>query len=354
MSQSTAPSRRAISHGGSSRLSLSVDKATNAVPAPVYGRHPLRQDWSLSYVHRPPNAKVDYEKEIRRVATFGSIESFLHLYSHLTPVNELPPVTDMLVFVSRIARPGIWEEMRDGGRFTIRLVHPITPVLYESLLFSLIGDQFDESDHVVGCVLSVRQAEGILSVWVEEESDAVRNGALKAKILSLLNLPSTTVCDYRANRALLENANKSHTTTTITNSSSNINSNGTLPNNPLQNGTGTTPSGIGMHAGAGAGAGEGGNVEYQPRSYGHHHHHERGHRERGDRGERGERGDRGDRGERGERGDRRERGEAGGGGGGSGTWSSAFRDQRRTGGPGPGAGAGAGAGGLGLGSGAAW
>ncbi|ODO01864.1 hypothetical protein L198_02592 [Cryptococcus wingfieldii CBS 7118] len=342
MSQSTAPSRRAISHGGSSRLSLSVDKATNAVPAPVFGRHPLRQDWSLSYVHRPPNAKVDYEKEIRRVATFGSIESFLHLYSHLTPVNELPPVTDMLVFVSRIARPGIWEEMRDGGRFTIRLVHPITPVLYESLLFSLIGDQFDESDHVVGCVLSVRQAEGILSVWVEDESDAVRSGALKAKILSLLNLPLTTVCDYRANRALLENANKSHTTTSsssTTNPSSNINSNGTLPNNPIQNGTGTTPSGMHAHAHAG----EGGNVEYQPRSYGHHHH-ERGHRERGERGERGDRGDRGD---------RRERGEAGGGSG-SGTWSSAFRDQRRTGGPGPGAGAGAGAGGLGLGSGAAW
>ncbi|ODN75816.1 hypothetical protein L202_05817 [Cryptococcus amylolentus CBS 6039] len=332
MSQSTAPSRRAISHGGSSRLSLSVDKATNAVPAPVAGRHPLRQDWSLSYVHRPPNAKVDYEKEIRRVATFGSIESFLHLYSHLTPVNELPPVTDMLVFVSRIARPGIWEEMRDGGRFTIRLVHPITPVLYESLLFSLIGDQFDESDHVVGCVLSVRQAEGILSVWVEDESDAVRSGALKAKILSLLNLPSTTVCDYRANRALLENATKSQTTT---NSSSNINGTLPLPNNPLQNGTGTTP-GVGMHAGVG----EGGNVEYQPRSYGHHHH-ERGHRERG---ERGERGDRGERGERGERGDRRERGD------GSGSWSNAFRDQRRTGGPG----AGAGAGGLGMGSGAAW
>ncbi|WVQ81039.1 hypothetical protein IAT38_003146 [Cryptococcus sp. DSM 104549] len=208
MAQSTAAARRTTSHGGSSRLSLSVGKTTAPAPSPGTGRHPLRTDWSISYVHRPPNAKVEYESLIRRVATFGSIESFLHLYAHLTPPSELPPITDILIFAATIGRPGMWEEMRDGGRFTIRLVHPITDVLYESLLLSLIGDQFDEADSVVGCVLSMRQTEGILSVWVDQESDGVRNGALKAKILSLLSLPPTTTCEYRANRTLLENAAK--------------------------------------------------------------------------------------------------------------------------------------------------
>jgi len=33
----------------------------------------LTPRWSLSFVHRPPGAKVEYEKEIRRVATFGSV-----------------------------------------------------------------------------------------------------------------------------------------------------------------------------------------------------------------------------------------------------------------------------------------
>ena len=41
------------------------------------------------------------------------IESFLHIYSHLTPPNELPAVTDLLVFLARIGRPGVWEEMRE-------------------------------------------------------------------------------------------------------------------------------------------------------------------------------------------------------------------------------------------------
>nr|XP_018266437.1 uncharacterized protein I303_00412 [Kwoniella dejecticola CBS 10117]OBR88595.1 hypothetical protein I303_00412 [Kwoniella dejecticola CBS 10117] len=181
MAQGNLPTKRTTSLSGSARLSLSVGKsAPNSTTQPS-GRHPLRQDWSISYVHRPPGAKVDYEKEIRKVATFGSIESFLHLYSHITPPNELPPVTDILVFESRIKRPGVWEEMRDGGKFTIRLVHPITPLLFENLLLALIADQFEETDHVVGCVLSVRQTEDILSVWVEEENDSVRSGALKSE-----------------------------------------------------------------------------------------------------------------------------------------------------------------------------
>ncbi|OWZ68750.1 hypothetical protein AYX15_00478 [Cryptococcus neoformans] len=295
--------QRTTSLSGSSRLSLSVDKTPAATQISVAGRHPLRQDWSISYVHRPPNAKVDYEKEIRRVATFGSIESFLHLYSHLTPVNELPPVTDVLVFVSRIGRPGVWEEMRDGGRFTIRLVHPIVPVLYESLLFSLVGDQFDEADNVVGCVLSMRQAEGILSVWVEDEGENVRNGSLRAKILSLLNLPPSTTCDYRANRTLLENANKpAYTSTNSTSNVNGVSTNGETGGHGHGHGgrgdrgerehEGGNPGSERRAHGAGRERGEriGGDREheYHPRPHGgrYDHHHERPHRERVERADR--------------------------------------------------------------------
>ncbi|KAI9636010.1 translation initiation factor eIF 4e-like domain-containing protein [Dioszegia hungarica] len=216
-------SRRTTSTQGSSRLALSVGKTANGTGAPVSApeRHPLKHDWSVSYVHRPPGTKVDYEKEIKRVATFGSIESFLHIYSHLIPPNELQPVTDVLVFLARIPTPGTWECMPDGGKFTIRLVHPITPLLFESLLFALIGDQFDEEDRVVGCVLSARQPEDLISVWVEDEGEALRSGALREKILALLNLPPSAICEYRSNRALLDAVGTGNNTGPIGNPQSN-------------------------------------------------------------------------------------------------------------------------------------
>ncbi|WRT63544.1 uncharacterized protein IL334_000449 [Kwoniella shivajii] len=298
MAQGNVPSRRTTSLSGSARLSLSVGKATANAPNPASNRHPLRQDWSISYVHRPPGAKVEYEKEIRKVATFGSIESFLHLYSHITPPNELPPVTDILVFVSRIGRPGVWEEMRDGGKFTIRLLHPVTPLLFESLLLALIGDQFDETDNVVGCVLSVRQAEDILSVWVEEESDSVRSGALKEKILHLLGLSSSTSCEYRANRALLEATSKPPF--------NNLNSTNSVPEQNNHEHHNTNNNSNQQH-----------HQQHHPRQHHTHHNHTHAHRDREhntyDRADRTERGERGDRGERGERGERNERGHWNGG-----------------------------------------
>lgn len=66
----------------------------------------------------------------------------------------------------------------------MKLVYPIAPILFETLLFGLIGDQFDESDNVVGCVLSKKLQDAALSVWVEEEGESVKNGQLRY-VLSL-------------------------------------------------------------------------------------------------------------------------------------------------------------------------
>jgi len=77
-----------------------------------------------------------------------------------------------------------------GGKFTLRLVHPVTPILFETLLFGLIGDQFEESDNVVGCVLSKRGTEDILSVWVEEEGESVKSGQLRYVSLPCSRCPS--------------------------------------------------------------------------------------------------------------------------------------------------------------------
>lgn len=64
--------RRTTSLTGSTRLALSVGKST-APGAATAGRHPLRHEWTVSYMHRSPMEKVDYEKETKRVASFGSV-----------------------------------------------------------------------------------------------------------------------------------------------------------------------------------------------------------------------------------------------------------------------------------------
>lgn len=73
----------------------------------------LVDDLSCCWRHRTLVARSLDTKRVARNdhELIPQIESFLHLYSHLTSPAELAPVTDMLCFASRIQRPGIWEEM---------------------------------------------------------------------------------------------------------------------------------------------------------------------------------------------------------------------------------------------------
>jgi len=166
--------------------------------------HPLKRDWTVYYVHRPPGSKViEYEKEIKRVASFGSTESFWPIYAHLASPSALPPVTDLLLFASRIRRP-VWEELPNGGKWVLRLRKGVADRLWEDAVLALIGDQFEEEDGIVGMVLSSRSQEDILSVWSDREGDNV--ATVKDKLFGILGLPSGTAVDYKSNKALLESA----------------------------------------------------------------------------------------------------------------------------------------------------
>ncbi|KAI5452400.1 hypothetical protein NCC49_000960 [Naganishia albida] len=212
---------RPSSTRGQSRTAVAQQSATstgvankNTRGSAMFGSeaptHPLKQDWTFYYVHRPPTAKViEYEKEIRKVASFGSIESFWSIYAHLLSPSVLPPVTDLLLFASSIRRP-VWEELPNGGKWVLRLRKGVADRLWEDSILSLIGDQFDEEEGIVGMVLSVRGQEDILSVWSDRERDGGAGPELvdtvRDKLINLLGLPPTTVCDYKSNRAQLETA----------------------------------------------------------------------------------------------------------------------------------------------------
>ncbi|KAJ9116350.1 hypothetical protein QFC22_004791 [Naganishia vaughanmartiniae] len=86
--------------------------------------------------------------------------------------------------------------------------HPLKHELWEDSILALIGDQFDEEEGIVGMVLSVRGQEDILSVWSDREREggagSEKVDTVRAKLVNLLGLPPTTVCDYKSNRAQLE------------------------------------------------------------------------------------------------------------------------------------------------------
>lgn len=93
------------------------------------------------------------------------------IYSHLRKPRNLPHVSDYHLFKQGI-RP-VWEdnENRKGGKWILRLKKGVSTRYWEDLVLAIIGDQFgDVGDDVCGAVLSIRNAEDVLSVWTRTDT----------------------------------------------------------------------------------------------------------------------------------------------------------------------------------------
>ncbi|KAJ7041451.1 translation initiation factor eIF4e [Mycena alexandri] len=206
--------------------------------------HPLRNTWVFWFRQQrsPGNKIISYEEGIKRVAAFGSVESFWALHTHLTPPSLLTPTTDYLLFHSGVQRP-VWEDPLNigGGKWIIRLRKGVADRVWEGLLCAVVGDAFaecrdpppranwedsdddttpsaepshaDESGESVGddldvnegqpeicgVTISVRQSEDIVSLWNRVDRDVTVRERIRDTLRQVLNLPASTIMEYKSN-----------------------------------------------------------------------------------------------------------------------------------------------------------
>jgi len=209
-----------VTRSGRLSLSLTTDKLPLEKGVVSSGSpgdrtpHPLRRTWVFWFHHRPPGNKVtNYEDGIKRIANFGSIESFWSLWTHLQVPSLLTPTTDYLLFHSGVRRP-VWEDPLNitGGKWILRLRKGLADRLWEDLVMAVIGDQFDAE--ICGCVLSVRTGEDIISVWNRDGNEQAAVGRIKDTIKKVLNLPPNTIMEYKSNNdSLHDRSSFRHATT---------------------------------------------------------------------------------------------------------------------------------------------
>ncbi|TIC14044.1 translation initiation factor eIF4e [Wallemia mellicola] len=161
----------------------------------------LRTPWTVWGIHRPPSSKiVDYEKDLIKVASFDSVESFWNTYSYLNPPSTLPVVTDYQLFRSGV-RP-VWEDPENikGGKWILRLKKGIVDQFWEDLVLAIIGGSIaGGTDDICGAVVSIRAAEDIISVWIKRE-DPLLIDSVKEEIYKALNqTPANLEMQYKSN-----------------------------------------------------------------------------------------------------------------------------------------------------------
>ncbi|GJJ69518.1 translation initiation factor 4E [Entomortierella parvispora] len=169
--------------------------------------HPLHFNWVFWFMHRAPGSRIlNYESAMKRIASFGSVEDFWAVYSHLRRPHELPHVSDYHLFKQGV-RP-VWEDATNinGGKWIVRLKKGLASRYWENLVMAVIGDQFDVGTEICGAVLSIRGGEDILSLWNQSAHEGRINLKIRDTMKRVLNLPADTIMEYKThNDALKDN-----------------------------------------------------------------------------------------------------------------------------------------------------
>jgi len=159
-------------------------------------KHFLKQSFSF-WVRRGQIDIVDYEKSIKLICSFNTIEDFWILYDHTLRPSEVSYPCDYHLFKKGI-KP-MWEdkENANGGSFSIRIPHSNKVSRYwEDLLLAFIGGQFENDNEICGLVFSTRYQKDLISVWCKT-TDSKEVKKLQETIKKILGLASHFSIDFK-------------------------------------------------------------------------------------------------------------------------------------------------------------
>ena len=127
----------------------------------------LNSEWTFWYASRKEkDHHIPYEARLTEISSFSTLEDFFKTYLYLKPTNEIDRNNDIGLF--KKGYQPLWESCPDSGFWFYRFKRTDDEkdinYKWERILFSLIGEQFDEVN-ILGAVLSIRGRETIIELW---------------------------------------------------------------------------------------------------------------------------------------------------------------------------------------------
>jgi len=161
---------------------------------------PLETAWTFWYDKKTSDKKESdqYMEGLKQLGSFNTIEGFYQHYTWLFRPNELPRDHNVLLF--RRGYKPMWEEFPEGGCWIIRIKRKVSQSyvnrMWENLLIACIGEAFEMPD-VVGCVLSTRLKDDVLSVWNVSNRDTQARFRIGEKLKEVLDLDMNALIQYK-------------------------------------------------------------------------------------------------------------------------------------------------------------
>eukprot|EP00429_Kryptoperidinium_foliaceum_P038470 CAMPEP_0176170850 /NCGR_PEP_ID=MMETSP0120_2-20121206/87463_1 /TAXON_ID=160619 /ORGANISM="Kryptoperidinium foliaceum, Strain CCMP 1326" /LENGTH=374 /DNA_ID=CAMNT_0017508659 /DNA_START=3 /DNA_END=1125 /DNA_ORIENTATION=- len=161
---------------------------------------PLETAWTFWYDKKTSDKKESdqYMEGLRQLGSFNTVQGFYRHYSYLLRPSELP--RDHNCYMFRKHYKPMWEEFPEGGCWIIRIKRKASQNyvnhMWENLLLACIGEVFEMPD-VVGCVLSTRLKDDVLSVWNLSNRGTPARFRIGERLKEVLDLNLTALIQYK-------------------------------------------------------------------------------------------------------------------------------------------------------------
>jgi len=201
---------------GSSLQQFDFDREdlSKLVRTPFENEHALQNTWTFWYLKKGQGARTqeNYERNIKPIGAFSTVEGLWHFYNHLIRPNDLPITSDYHLFKYPI-KP-LWEDEANklGGKWIVRLRKGLASKYWENLMLALVGEQFDVGDEICGAVMSIRFQEDILSIWNRTSDNQEMKLIIHEKMREILSdIPNLTI-EYKCHdTSIKDNTSFRHT-----------------------------------------------------------------------------------------------------------------------------------------------
>ena len=135
--------------------------------------------------------KKEYEVQVKKIAEFDTVEDFWGIFQHLRKPDSCRAGIEYFMFKEPI-KP-MWEDEnnKNGGRISIKLRKDYTTIIWEEMIFALIGGILPKQmkEEINGIVVTSRKEYNTLQIWFKNyDNDLI--GDLEQCIRDLLVIPS--------------------------------------------------------------------------------------------------------------------------------------------------------------------
>ena len=170
----------------------------------------LRYTYGIWCSRRIPGGRTNLQN-IQLLGRFASIQQFWRYYDRLTQPDNLRSHSSLHIFKDGI-KPVLQDPSNiDGGQWVVCIDKRFLPLCWEPLLLAMLGEQFMVGDDICGVEVSTttKSDKIFISLWNRSSADTMVTTKIRDTLKKVLNLPLSTVFEYKKNIDLISDLENS-------------------------------------------------------------------------------------------------------------------------------------------------